>query len=230
MVAKPKRSAEETRIALMEAALQMFQKDGYEKTSTKRVCAQLGISGPAVYYHFKSKNELLVAAYSRRLTAMLQAHENISQDLDVIERMWTFAALHARLQFGAENEKNYGGPYFFGVTNLLPMTSTDERKQLDRIQRSYLVKLENLIKEGMKENAFLRVDVTATAFAIFGMNNITSLWFRPGGRLSMAELSFMQADFALRIVGAEPLRHRTRLRRSVNYVLSTHEFPVFINS
>ena len=225
MVAKPKRSAEETRIALMEAAVQMFQSEGYEKTSTKRICAQLGISGPAVYYHFKSKNELLVAAYSRRLKAMLRAHENISRDLDVDERTWTFAALHTRLQFGAESERRYAGPYYFGVSNLIAVISPEESEQLAAIQRSYLVLLEDLIREGITTGVFLDVEPAATAFAIFGMNNLTSLWFRPGGRLSMAELSFMYADFALRIVGAEPPRRRTKLRRLVDHVLSTHNFP-----
>ena len=209
----------------MDAALELFQKQGYEKTSLKRICASLDISGPAVYYYFASKNELLVAAYCRRMESMLQAHDSIIADLDIEERIWTFAALHVRLQFGAVSDESYAGPYRFGMQQLSGLCTREERAELDDIQRRYLVKLEDLICEGIKAKAIQRVDPMATAFAIFGMSNNTSHWYRPGGRLTISDVSFMYADFALRMVGGEPPRRRTRLRRLVDHVLASHDFP-----
>jgi TetR/AcrR family transcriptional regulator, regulator of cefoperazone and chloramphenicol sensitivity len=57
----PYRAGEETRRALLDAALRQFGRDGYEATATRAVCAEAGVAIPAIAYHFGNKEGLYLA-------------------------------------------------------------------------------------------------------------------------------------------------------------------------
>ncbi|MQB01135.1 MAG: TetR family transcriptional regulator [Actinobacteria bacterium] len=50
----------ETRRLILRAALDLFSVDGYARTSLREIAEKVGISKPALYYHFGSKEDLLV--------------------------------------------------------------------------------------------------------------------------------------------------------------------------
>jgi len=43
---------------ILEVALEIFSKKGYENTSLEEIAQKVEITKPAIYYHFKNKNEL----------------------------------------------------------------------------------------------------------------------------------------------------------------------------
>src|SRR6478672_10270476 len=43
----------------METAFKMFSKKGFDQTSLTNIATEVGISKPAIYYYFKSKDELI---------------------------------------------------------------------------------------------------------------------------------------------------------------------------
>jgi AcrR family transcriptional regulator len=49
----------DTRERIKEVALQLFTEHGYEQTSLREVAEQLGVTKAALYYHFKSKEEIV---------------------------------------------------------------------------------------------------------------------------------------------------------------------------
>lgn len=53
--------SEETRQNILEAANQMFAKQGYNATSIAEICTTAGISKGAFYYHFPTKQALFMA-------------------------------------------------------------------------------------------------------------------------------------------------------------------------
>ena len=55
---------ESTRTRIQRVALELFTEQGYEKTSLREVAERLGVTKAALYYHFKSKDEI-VSAWSR---------------------------------------------------------------------------------------------------------------------------------------------------------------------
>ena len=59
-----------TRNRLLEAALQVFTKDGFGQASITAIAERAGISGPAVYKHFSGKAELLIEAARHSLDTM----------------------------------------------------------------------------------------------------------------------------------------------------------------
>jgi AcrR family transcriptional regulator len=49
----------DTRARIQQAALELFVRNGYEKTSLREISDRLGVTKAALYYHFASKQELL---------------------------------------------------------------------------------------------------------------------------------------------------------------------------
>lgn len=60
----------DTRERIQTTALQLFTTHGYEGTSLGEVADQLGISRPAVYFHFPSKENLLTSSYGELLPVL----------------------------------------------------------------------------------------------------------------------------------------------------------------
>lgn len=47
-----------TKQQIAKAALRLFLQNGYERTSLNQIAARVGITKPAIYHHFKNKDEL----------------------------------------------------------------------------------------------------------------------------------------------------------------------------
>jgi len=54
-----------TRERILDVALELFTDQGFDGTSMRQIAERLHISKPAIYYHFASKEEILVALHMR---------------------------------------------------------------------------------------------------------------------------------------------------------------------
>jgi TetR/AcrR family acrAB operon transcriptional repressor len=61
MARRTKEEAEKTRARIMASALMLFAKKGYDRTTFNDVAARLKLTKGAVYWHFESKEALLMA-------------------------------------------------------------------------------------------------------------------------------------------------------------------------
>lgn len=63
--------AQRTRARILEVALRLFADKGYDATSLQDIADEMGLTKPAVYYHYKGKGEILhgLAAPARRAMA-----------------------------------------------------------------------------------------------------------------------------------------------------------------
>ena len=57
--------AEQTRAAIIEAALSLFRETGYEATTMRAIARRAGVSTGNAYYYFGSKEELIQEFYAR---------------------------------------------------------------------------------------------------------------------------------------------------------------------
>lgn len=60
---RPKRGKDETRARILAAAHELFATRGFDATTVKDIGAKAGITDAALYYHFRSKREILDAAW-----------------------------------------------------------------------------------------------------------------------------------------------------------------------
>jgi len=62
-MATPK--AEETRNRILDAALRLFAKRGFDDTTMRDVAAEAGVATGAAYYYYRSKEDIVLAFYLR---------------------------------------------------------------------------------------------------------------------------------------------------------------------
>jgi AcrR family transcriptional regulator len=54
-----------TRERILDIALELFTEQGYDKTSLREIAERLGFTKAAIYYHFASKEDILMALHLR---------------------------------------------------------------------------------------------------------------------------------------------------------------------
>lgn len=98
-----KLAADERRNQILNEATRLFSRNGFDKTTTKGLAAACGITEPALYRYFASKEDLydcVLESLERRLTcAELFADLRDENDLDTIlqrvaEHILTYARAH----------------------------------------------------------------------------------------------------------------------------------------
>ena len=68
------RSRGDTRARIKQVALELFSEQGYEKTSLREIAERLDVTKAALYYHFKSKEDIvrsLVEDYVGQIDALI---------------------------------------------------------------------------------------------------------------------------------------------------------------
>ncbi|MBR6476951.1 MAG: helix-turn-helix transcriptional regulator, partial [Lachnospiraceae bacterium] len=78
------KEAEERKKEILDAAEELFIARGYDETSTSDILEKVGIARGTLYYHFKSKEEILDALIdrimqeaARRMNAALSGKEDV---------------------------------------------------------------------------------------------------------------------------------------------------------
>jgi AcrR family transcriptional regulator len=205
--------AEETRRALLRAAEEMYGAKGYAGTSFAALAEPLGLSGPAIYYHFDSKSKLLTEAYVARLSdiASLQRADT-AEGVTVVAELWRFVYRHVRLNLDSAGA-NAEGHHIYAAVHLMREVEPPEAARLRKASVDLLDLLRSILQRGIEEGSMPNVTKktrTATAFALLGLGNMVRWWFRADGELTAHEVAELYADLALGSVGAKPLRGKFR--------------------
>ena len=77
MARKRKEDAEKTRRKILASALSLFVKKGYERTTFNDIAARLKMTKGAVYWHFESKERLLVELVEEALVKFRRQLEEL---------------------------------------------------------------------------------------------------------------------------------------------------------
>lgn len=83
------KEAEERRNEILDAADELFGQKGFDGTSTNDILGKVGIARGTLYYHFKSKEDIMNALIERYNLNILGAAQKIAGDksVPVIERI-----------------------------------------------------------------------------------------------------------------------------------------------
>jgi len=103
-------STRDTRSEILEVAAELFGDRGYDATSLREIAERLGITKAALYYHFRSKDDILralVEPMSRVLTELverLEAAHDVSEWADALS--WTIGMMFENIAFLRLVERN----------------------------------------------------------------------------------------------------------------------------
>src|SRR4051812_48987998 len=62
---KPKTKSDETRARILNAAIELFRRRGFEAATMREIAAEAGVATGAAYYYFDSKDAIVLAFYDR---------------------------------------------------------------------------------------------------------------------------------------------------------------------
>jgi AcrR family transcriptional regulator len=70
-----------TRERILDVALELFNEQGYDKTSLREIAEQLGVTKAALYYHFERKEDILLELHLR----LHELGRNVLDRLDALD-------------------------------------------------------------------------------------------------------------------------------------------------
>jgi len=74
-----------TREKILDVALDLFTSEGFDGTSMRQIAARLHLTKPSIYYHFASKEEILLALHMRVHELSKQALARLSDQPVTLE-------------------------------------------------------------------------------------------------------------------------------------------------
>jgi AcrR family transcriptional regulator len=74
------KKSEATRAHILDVALDLFRRQGFEETTMRGIAAAAGVSLGSAYYYFQAKEDLVMAFYERAMEAMTPRLEAVLND------------------------------------------------------------------------------------------------------------------------------------------------------
>ena len=99
------RERDQTREKIMDAAREMFAREGYEAVSMRRIADAIEYSPTAIYVHFKDKRDLFRGVCREDFARLTQLAQKVGQIADPVERIRRIG--YAYIEFALEHPNHY---------------------------------------------------------------------------------------------------------------------------
>ncbi len=169
--------------ALLAHAARVFADRGYDRTTMRDLAAASGMSLAGMYYYVRGKEDLLYHVQERCFTRVLEGSETaLAAANDPHERLAAFIRHHVAF-FAAHM------PEMKVLSHEAAALSGERLKQITRIKRRYVDRLEGLLKDVASD--WPPAERSAATYALFGMMNWIYNWYDPAGPLDAERLAEM---------------------------------------
>lgn len=198
---------ERTEAAVREAAVSLMARFGYEAVTMRQLAAEVGVQAAALYRYFPTKEELLFTLMREHMEELLSAWRDTRPATPEPEaRLSAFVENHIRFHVARRHATH--------VSNMeLRSLSPERLTAMLRLRTAYEKELRQILRDGADAGIFLVDDTGLTGMAIIQMITGVIVWFRPGERLSVEEVTKTYLAMTMRLVGAESLRERTHVHQ-----------------
>lgn len=159
-VGKKRRTPEERREEIIKAAVSLFARQGFERTTTREIAAAAGISEGTIYKYFASKQEILFAFVQPTIFSSLPDLFQRYANMDDREILRAFIA--DRLSLWEQNQDLMRA--VFGEAMFNPALADG----MNRMIQPALQVIEAFFAQRMREGAFRHIDPAVAARALIG--------------------------------------------------------------
>lgn len=190
-----------SRQRIIDAATALFIRDGYKTTSLKAIATEVGMSPPALYWHFESKQHLFLASMEHLLDTFMDSVEASLTAEDPADLLRQFVVAHAKWKL---EQREAAGAYTsaIGMRDIVHTLSPKHRRSLMDKQRRHLDRLRGILQAGVDTGTFHIEDVRVTAFAVITLCEYVQSWYDPAGELSPDDVASRYGDLVLGMVRA----------------------------
>jgi AcrR family transcriptional regulator len=181
------------------AALRLFAERGYRATTMADIGAAIGIRGPSLYKHVRTKQDLLGAIMVDTMRSLIAAQQAaldagggiVLQLRRVVEAHVRYHATHREHAFVGNRE----------IGNLAEPYST----RVIALRDEYEHTLRDLLETGCARGEFTASHPRLISYAILDMGIGVASWFRPDGLFSADQIAYVYADIAAGMVSSAPI-------------------------
>lgn len=155
--------------SIFKTAVRLFATQGYEATTTLQIAKEVGVTEPAVFYHFHSKNAFFSTVLEKAANAYFECIDALGLDgPSAFESLETLIRIH----FAIVTEE----PEFMRILlRTCPARLDDPENTCTKIYRQARSKLKatakKILKKGMASGEFIKVDFEATANMLIALLN-----------------------------------------------------------
>lgn len=182
---------------LLEAAIDVFYRQGFSAASIREIAGEVGMSKATVYHYVSTKEELLFRIFDDSHQNAVTIMNSVAElDLPPLDGLREY--LLRFITYYAENIKRVGLYYrerrFIGGE--WGRILRDQRREYDRFVRQLIedAKLRGELPASLEPQA-------ATYFVMAAINGISD-WYRPDGDLTPDQLADRYVKLALSAIGA----------------------------
>jgi AcrR family transcriptional regulator len=181
---------------ILKVALVQIVEHGYDATTVRTIARDVGVTVPALYYHFENKQAILVALLDHAMTIVTSHLDAALVDVDgdpvarlsvIVEAIVLYMAHHRDLAF-LDSERR----------SLTPDNLAHYVSRRDRVE----TELRETIAEGCEQGAFRTPIPDACGRAILAMCQGIAGWYRPDGPRTAEETAADYVRIALSAVEA----------------------------
>jgi AcrR family transcriptional regulator len=166
-----KNEPKETRLRqIIDAAVVEFVEKGYEQTSMQSIAKQAGLTKGGLYYHFKSKDEILMEANNRYMEPILALMTKAQENENPLEGLKQY--IKAYIQHWETHPKELTFT-FLSLTKM--MQSKDMMPMIESYADLMTEFFGSLFRKGISKKKFREHNYVSRAVSIFAtLNGITA--------------------------------------------------------
>ncbi|RNF38233.1 TetR/AcrR family transcriptional regulator [Planococcus salinus] len=183
---------------LITQSINLFVEKGFSATSIQDIVDAIGVTKGSFYYHFKSKEALLMHIHLSYIDDLLRRQKRILETEKTCR-----TKLMKVVEFLIEDIEAQGALgriYYREIRHLSAENGAVIREKKNQFRDN----IESIVADGIKNGEFRKnLQPKMTTYAILGMTNWSYQWFNPEGELSVSELAAIYTDFILNGILAE---------------------------
>lgn len=184
----------ERRRRILEVAADEFSAQGYERATSDRIGARIGLSKAALYYYVDGKEDLFGQLLERAVAEVSERAGGMSgPEASAVERLRAFVTAH--IEVAATTS---AGRLLAERVDLA--AATGGVREVWEGHRAVLVRI---LEERIASGEFRPASPHVTAALMFGSLNSIPRWFDPEGEVSLGELVDQTVDLILSGIGKD---------------------------
>jgi AcrR family transcriptional regulator len=149
---------------IFQAALKLFARFGYQKTTMEDVAAELGMSKGNMYFYISGKRDLYEKTVS---SALHQWRETVAAAVAQVDDVVEKFSIMARLSFEYLVDHENLRAILIQDPSIFTLTPREDRFYEINLGAMQLIK--NILEQGIAEGRFLPVDVNHTSELFFSI-------------------------------------------------------------
>jgi AcrR family transcriptional regulator len=177
-----KEQARVTRAKLYDAAMNLFNKRGYERVTVDEICARAGVSKGAFYAHFKSKDQVCLEIF-------MQADGYYEEVFPLLEKEKTYRDKVSAFARAALANIEKTGVMVMRISYYGQIAPGKKKAAIASRDRSLYKLTERLVREG-QEQGEVRTDIPSGMIAeniIHAIRGMVYDWCQQNGKFDLQE-------------------------------------------